>query len=294
MKKIIIPIMFYAPAIAFGQIGIGTPDPHPSAMLDIVSSDKGVLAPRLTSIQRDSIQSKTEGLIIYNTNENAVQLWDSTKWKTLGIPGTAVVGSLTCSDAAHNGNLVIAKAASGVSSSIPYTNGNGAEYALQNISSTGITGLTATLAAGKLIKGNGNLTYTITGTPATEGTANFAINIAGKTCSFARTVISKGSITSLDINQAVVTGSLTKGVPASQVSVSIPYTGGNGGPYDAYSRASGPTTGLTATLAAGEFQNGSGTLTLSITGTPGNQPVGLAIFALTIGGKTASLTIPVN
>jgi uncharacterized protein (TIGR02145 family) len=56
------------------------------------------------------------------------------------------------------------------------------------VTSTGVTGLTATLQAGTFANGNGNLTYTITGTPSTSGTAIFALNIVGKTCTVTRTV----------------------------------------------------------------------------------------------------------
>ena len=45
-----------------------------------------------------------------------------------------------------------------------------------------VTGLTATLAAGSFASGNGTLVYTITGTPATSGTASFALSIGGQSC----------------------------------------------------------------------------------------------------------------
>jgi hypothetical protein len=57
------------------------------------------------------------------------------------------------------------------------------------VTSTGVTGLTATLAAGSFASGAGTLTYTITGTPASAGTATFAINIGGQTCNLTRTVV---------------------------------------------------------------------------------------------------------
>jgi hypothetical protein len=50
----------------------------------------------------------------------------------------------------------------------------------QSVSSTGVTGLTATLSAGTFA--SCSLTYTISGTPASSGTASFALSIGGKTC----------------------------------------------------------------------------------------------------------------
>jgi uncharacterized protein (TIGR02145 family) len=69
-----------------------------------------------------------------------------------------------------------------VSASVPYTGGNEGVHTGQTVTSTGVTGLTATLAAGSFANGAGNLTYTITGTPASGGTATFALSIGGQAC----------------------------------------------------------------------------------------------------------------
>ena len=56
------------------------------------------------------------------------------------------------------------------------------------ISSTGVSGLTANISQALLASGAGNLVYTITGTPSNSGTASFALNIGGQTCTFSITV----------------------------------------------------------------------------------------------------------
>jgi uncharacterized protein (TIGR02145 family) len=96
----------------------------------------------------------------------------------------AAVGTLNCVGATTTGTLTNGTAASGVSTAIGYTGGNGGSYAAQTISSTGVLGLTATLAAGTLANGAGSLTYTITGTPTSSGTASFAISLGGQSCTF--------------------------------------------------------------------------------------------------------------
>jgi uncharacterized protein (TIGR02145 family) len=98
------------------------------------------------------------------------------------------VSTLDCSGATHNGTLTSGTAASGVSSVIAYTGGNGGTYTAQSITSTGVTGLTATLTAGTVANGAGTLTYTITGTPSENGLASFAISIGGQTCTLIRQV----------------------------------------------------------------------------------------------------------
>jgi uncharacterized protein (TIGR02145 family) len=72
------------------------------------------------------------------------------------------------------------------------------------------------------------------------------------------------------------------------VNSSVPYTGGNGGTHTGQAVNSTGVSGLTATLVAGSFLNGSGSLTYTITGTPLGS--GTASFALSIGGRTCTLT----
>ena len=50
----------------FSQVGIGTLDPDASAALDISSSSKGLLIPRLTTSERNLIALPATGLMIYN------------------------------------------------------------------------------------------------------------------------------------------------------------------------------------------------------------------------------------
>jgi uncharacterized protein (TIGR02145 family) len=102
------------------------------------------------------------------------------------IPAT--LGALNCGSTTITGTLTSGTAASGVSVSVPYTGGNGGSFTAQTISSTGVTGLTATLSSGTLANGTGSLSFAISGTPATSGTASFALTIGGQTCSFAVSV----------------------------------------------------------------------------------------------------------
>lgn len=51
-----------------GQVGIGTNRPHLSAVLDITSTTKGVLLPRMTGTQRLSISSPAQGLLVFQTD----------------------------------------------------------------------------------------------------------------------------------------------------------------------------------------------------------------------------------
>jgi uncharacterized protein (TIGR02145 family) len=116
------------------------------------------------------------------------------------------IASIDCSGATAIGTLTDGIAASGVSSVISYTGGNGGLYSVQTVTSTGVTGLTATLTASSFATGAGSLTYTITGTPSGVGTATFAINIGGRSCTLTRTVVAQFSIpTSITLGQTIRT-----------------------------------------------------------------------------------------
>jgi uncharacterized protein (TIGR02145 family) len=204
-------------------------------------------------------------------------------------PQQGSINTIDCGNATNTGTLTQGISAASVSSSIPYTGGNGGTYTAQNVTSSGVTGLTATLVAGSFASGAGSLTYTITGTPASAGTASFTIGVGGQTCTLTRTVaLPVGTITALSCSTATNTGTLTQGVAASSVSSIVPYTGGNGGTYTAQNVTSTGVTGLTATLTAGNFASGAGSLTYTITGTPSYS--GTASFALSIGGQSCSLS----
>lgn len=80
MKKILTLGQLLMTTIVFSQVGIGTPDPHVSSVLDITSTDKGMLPPRLTTAQRDAIAVLPAGLMIYNTTTNCLNFWNATQW----------------------------------------------------------------------------------------------------------------------------------------------------------------------------------------------------------------------
>ena len=122
-----------------------------------------------------------KGLIIVGFMLTFVWSFQSCKTQDLSVK-TASITALNCSNATFS-----ATATSGTSYTanaiVPYTGGNGIEYASgASVASTGVTGLTATLSAGTLTSGNGNATFVITGTPASAGTATFAIDLGGQSC----------------------------------------------------------------------------------------------------------------
>ena len=60
---------------ANAQVGIGTNTPDDSAILDVVSTEKGFLPPRMTTAQRDAIANPANSLVIYNTSDDCLQYY---------------------------------------------------------------------------------------------------------------------------------------------------------------------------------------------------------------------------
>lgn len=288
MKKLIPLFLILFSMNSFAQIGIGTETPNAAAILDITSTNRGLLLPRMTTTQRNAIASPVAGLTIYNTTSNCMNIFNGAGWNELcGTATQGLIATIDCAGATHNGTLTSGATASSVSSAISYTGGNGLPYSGQTVTSTGVTGLTANLSAGTMASGAGSLTYTITGTPSGSGTASFAISVGGQSCTLTRTVYAVGTIATINCT-GTNNGTLNSGTAASSVNSAISYTSGNGGAHNGQTVTSTGVTGLTATLTSGIFANGSGTLTYNITGTPSAS--GTATFAISIGGQTCNLT----
>lgn len=86
MKALVISLIYSAVSyMAISQnVGIGTQTPHASAQLDVSSTTRGLLAPRMTSAQRNAISSPAIGLLVYDTQENSLFHYNGSAWATVG------------------------------------------------------------------------------------------------------------------------------------------------------------------------------------------------------------------
>lgn len=67
----ILLILFSSKAFTQSNVGIGTTTPNASAQLDVSSTSKGILIPRMTQAQRIAIVNPSQGLLIYQTDGTA-------------------------------------------------------------------------------------------------------------------------------------------------------------------------------------------------------------------------------
>lgn len=81
----LLPNLLFADA-SENNIGINTNSPDPESILDIQSTNSGVLLPRMTNTQRNNINPTAAsdlGLVIYNTSTSTYDYWDGTAWQSL-------------------------------------------------------------------------------------------------------------------------------------------------------------------------------------------------------------------
>ena len=93
MKKhsFFIALLLLCSNALFAQMGVNADNsaPDPSAMLDVKSTVKGLLPPRMTTVQRDAIVQPAAGLTIYNTSCNCIETYNGTTW---GVSNTHYIG----------------------------------------------------------------------------------------------------------------------------------------------------------------------------------------------------------
>jgi trimeric autotransporter adhesin len=117
MKKHVLLVGFFVLTVcggAFAQnktLGVGVTTPNPNAALHVESPtvNQGFIMPRLTTAQRtatgftSALDADDDGLMVYDTDEKTVFVWDGTAWKTTasgadGGPGKFVVNNVNSTE----------------------------------------------------------------------------------------------------------------------------------------------------------------------------------------------------
>lgn len=91
-KMLLFITFFSLGTFSYAQVGIGTTNPDASAMLEIQSTTKGVLIPRMTTAQRIAINpaSTANGLLVFDTDFNSFWFYNTNVWKEL-VSGSSIV-----------------------------------------------------------------------------------------------------------------------------------------------------------------------------------------------------------
>ncbi|MDL1914124.1 MAG: hypothetical protein FDW93_06355 [Bergeyella sp.] len=291
-KKICLLLLMFFQSIIFSQVGIGTT--RPRGALDINKGETNTMGLVLpTNADAENIinpmgGSVAVGTIIYDSGLNCVRVYKPAGWSKCLSESEF---TLDCASGTLTGTYSLGKPSSG-RKVIRYTGGNGGSYKTIEISSTGVTGLTAKAPAGKFSNGSGSITLNISGTPKGKGEANFRVNLEKKSCTFSVAVSEiNPTVASLNCNDTPTKGRYISYLPSTGNKL-IHYTGGNGQPYGAIEIASTGVNGLTASAPAGKLSNGNGSITLNINGSPSSE--GEARFLINLGGSSCSFSASVS
>lgn len=142
--------LFSNPNITTAQVSVSSDgsSSHPSAILDIKSTSKGVLLPRMTKSEREAILNPAEGLLIYQTDKDAgFYFIKSGVW--IPISGNSNISFISyINDTIKNESGTVFKVDSIITNSINVHSG---VYAGRNISAEGNLITTGTIKAGTAI-----------------------------------------------------------------------------------------------------------------------------------------------
>lgn len=199
MKKLIFTLVCAAFLGQFNsataQVGLNNPNPDPSSILDLKSTDKGLLIPRMTTGERNAMAIGTptpaKGLLVFDTSLDRIYFWDGAKWRAANVVvadstgtnevlrvGTRMsVGSgYTASQPASNGLLV--EGNTGIGTNNPgsdklsvdgTTKLNGNTSVTGNVSVSGTTTTNTANVTGTLTAGNIANTGTNSNGPVPKG-----------------------------------------------------------------------------------------------------------------------------
>jgi hypothetical protein len=168
-----------------GSLGIGIDPPDPTALLDLTSNAKGLLAPRMTGPQRQAIASPANGLIVFDTDAKALEVYDAVGavWNSIGTGNGTVTGVTgtspvtvtgTTAPVVSLGTVPVSSGGTGATSLSGYVFGAGSSAltAYTTIPGTAITGSISGKAAGV----NGIVPVANGGTGNTTG---YSVNVTG-------------------------------------------------------------------------------------------------------------------
>ncbi|MEK7597785.1 MAG: phage integrase SAM-like domain-containing protein [Patescibacteria group bacterium] len=246
-----------------GLVGIGTTAPAATALLDLTSTTKGFLGPRMTTTQRDAIVSPATGLFIYNTTTNAYNVYNGTTWGAVGGGGGGSWSDLTVPTA----NLSLAHA--GYTTAFTFDSVTTAEaFAL---SSSSLTTGTALALSSTATAFNGEL-LTLSKTGASGSTA-FTSDIANLTYSqtFSGGVGLDSTGNVLDLSRAITLNNVGNTHTVSGAGVTI---------SDSGTQTAGTLTWTGDTMRIAQNYTGANSSALNIT--TASTDAGTSNFALRV------------
>ncbi len=259
-------------------ISVGTSTPNATAIVDINSTTKGFLPPRMNTAQRDAIANPAIGLTIFNTETNCLEWWIGTIW--YNACGNAPV-SITTNG---TGAVVINNCATGDGNNLlPNTAANPyMTYQMLNVTVTqagsytfiaknnGITFSAVDKFDSYMVGTTRDVYLRATGTPTNPGTDTYVLTTS-PSCSFTRTVnttSSNGTSTIASwVSGVTAAGSMMQNKEVSGVTQTLTATVTTPGTYNIHAESNGVSFDKSGTFAS----TGNYNIVLTASGTPTNS-----------------------
>ena len=267
----------------FSQVGIGTTNPASSAELDVTSTTKGFLPPRMTQAQRIAIATPAAGLIVWCTDcgsAGELQVNNGTTWTNMvGATAAGIVPGAPTNIVGTAGN-----AQASVSFTAPASAGGSAITGYTVTSSPG--GFTATGASSPLV-----VTSLTNGTSYTFTVV--ATNASGNSVASA----ASSAVTPFTVPGAPTSPVATAGNAQASVAFTAPASTG-GSAITGYTVTSSPggftSTGASSPRVVNGLSNGTSyTFTVVATNAAGNSVASVASSAVTPFTVPGAPTSPV-
>ncbi|MBB6371585.1 hypothetical protein [Chryseobacterium shigense] len=256
-----------------GAVGINTASPNANSVLDVVSgsNNKGILIPRLTETQRNTIvinPAKDDGLTIFNTSEDCYNYWSlaDNEWKSVcGQIGKSVF-TVDCSGTKAMGTYIQGK---------ELTASNYLSVKV-NVTKIGNYTITGTTTNGYNFYGTGVFLNTGVQTVQVPGqgipgavqadAVQLSANGVSAGCSVTVNVLSSAGTYSMSCGSAVVNGVYTKGTALTATNtITLPVVVTSLG---SYSVTTNTVDGISFSGSGTFTATGNQNITLSGTGTP--------------------------
>ena len=264
------------------KIGNSPGNKTPSAVLELESTTKGFLLPRMTAAQMNAISSPANGLAVYNLDVQCTFLYRGSAWVSLcdsATNGLTKSGSVISLGGALTGATTIT-ATNTNTLAISGLQGGAATDSIMTLDGT--TGVLKRRTVADVLQGSGNVwlvggnTLTGTGTVGSNSNHDFGIETNGTT---RLTFTSAGAITQTGAGQVTFTGNVdaTNGLDVTNAELTA----------NAGSTLTG-TTNVNAT-GAGATNIGNAASTTTVVGPTNVNTTGTSTTA--IGNASSAVTV---
>lgn len=185
MKKILLLFSIMTGTVFLkSQVGIGTASPNLKSILDISSTIKGVLLPRINTqgMNNMNLTMVENGMLVMNSQAKKIDFWNGKKWKVFKTLKNAVF-TLDCSTVKNQSFLSANYPASGyIEVTLNVTEPGNVNLLTNSQNSVRFIG------ARNVNTGNEIFWLEAVGTPSASGNVNFTIASGGTTCTIPLTI----------------------------------------------------------------------------------------------------------